>query len=76
MIIFFKFNMISYQISSFEKHFEFFTTKICKNSINFTMIDSKFEFKIRYAYIIHTLHNFFDCIDFSQFFDEKNDRMI
>ena len=76
MIILFKLNMIFYQISSFEKHFEFLTTKIRKNSINFTMIDSKFEFKIRYAYTVHTLHNFFDCIDFSQFFDEKSDSMI
>ena len=76
MTTLFKFDMISYQISSFERYFEFFTTKIRENSIRFTMIDSEFEFEIQYAYAIHTLRNLFYCIDFSQFFDEINDNMI
>ena len=76
MITLFKFDMISYQISSFERYFEFLTTKIRENSIRFTMIDSEFELEIQCAYAIHTLRNFFYCIDFSQFFDEISDSMI
>ena len=73
---FFKFDIISYQISLIVKYLEFLTTKIRKNLINFMIINLNLKFKIRYTYIIHTLQKKFNCIDFSHFFDEINNWII